>query len=172
MASVPCLSSLGWQRVLPQRSSSSICWWRSSFVHHAAFFSDGHVELVAIYIIVFATLVFTGPGRFSVDNHFKVRQAAHTTRGAFSNETRGRVADLKLATLAQSAWCIQPAAADPAFARRGSQPDMRCGPRPSFPGPLLRHPEPTPDLTGLGTALPPPQPTPEPPVVGSRAAFL
>ncbi len=39
------------------------------FVHHAAFFSDGHVELVAIYIIVFATLVFTGPGRFSVDNH-------------------------------------------------------------------------------------------------------
>ena len=39
------------------------------FVHHAAFFSDGHVELVAIYIIVFATLVFTGPGRFSVDSH-------------------------------------------------------------------------------------------------------
>lgn len=39
------------------------------FVHHAAFFSDGHVELVATYIIVFATLVFTGPGRFSVDNH-------------------------------------------------------------------------------------------------------
>jgi putative oxidoreductase len=39
------------------------------FVHHAAFFSDGHVELVAIYMIVFATLVFTGPGRFSVDNH-------------------------------------------------------------------------------------------------------
>ncbi len=38
------------------------------FVHHAAFFSDGHVELVAIYIIVFATLVFTGPGRFSVDS--------------------------------------------------------------------------------------------------------
>jgi putative oxidoreductase len=39
------------------------------FVHHAAFFSDGHVELVAIYIIVFATLVFTGPGRFSADSH-------------------------------------------------------------------------------------------------------
>ncbi len=39
------------------------------FVHHAAFFSDGHVELVAIYIIVFATLVFTGPGRFSIDSH-------------------------------------------------------------------------------------------------------
>ena len=39
------------------------------FVHHAAFFSDGHVELVAIYIIVFATLLCTGPGRFSVDSY-------------------------------------------------------------------------------------------------------
>jgi putative oxidoreductase len=38
-------------------------------VHHAAFLSDGHVELVAIYMTVFTTLVFTGPGRFSVDSH-------------------------------------------------------------------------------------------------------
>ena len=37
------------------------------FVHHAAYFTDGHVELVVVYIIVFAALLFTGPGRFSVD---------------------------------------------------------------------------------------------------------
>ena len=39
------------------------------FVHHAAYFTDGHVELVAVYIIVFAALLFTGPGRFSVDRY-------------------------------------------------------------------------------------------------------
>ncbi len=37
------------------------------FVHHAAFFSDGHVELVWVYIAVFLSLLFTGPGQFSVD---------------------------------------------------------------------------------------------------------
>jgi putative oxidoreductase len=37
------------------------------FVHHAAYFSDAHVELVALYIIIFATLLCTGPGRFSID---------------------------------------------------------------------------------------------------------
>ena len=36
-------------------------------VHHAAYFSNGHVELVALYIIIFATLLFTGPGRYSID---------------------------------------------------------------------------------------------------------
>lgn len=36
-------------------------------VHHAAFFSSGHVELVLVYIAVFAALVVAGPGRFSVD---------------------------------------------------------------------------------------------------------
>lgn len=36
-------------------------------VHHAAFFSNGHVELVWLYIAVFACLFWTGPGRFSVD---------------------------------------------------------------------------------------------------------
>lgn len=36
-------------------------------VHHAAFFSSGHVELVLVYIAVFASLVVTGPGRFSID---------------------------------------------------------------------------------------------------------
>src|ERR1700758_53391 len=35
-------------------------------VHHAAFFTNGHVELVVVYIAVFASLLFTGPGRFSV----------------------------------------------------------------------------------------------------------
>ena len=37
------------------------------FVHHAAYFSSPHVELVALYIIIFATLLFTGPGRYSID---------------------------------------------------------------------------------------------------------
>jgi putative oxidoreductase len=36
-------------------------------VHHAAYFSNAHVELVALYIIIFATLLVTGPGRFGVD---------------------------------------------------------------------------------------------------------
>jgi putative oxidoreductase len=36
-------------------------------VHHAAFFPSGHVELVLVYIAVFAALVVAGPGRFSVD---------------------------------------------------------------------------------------------------------
>lgn len=38
------------------------------FVHHAAYFSDSHVELVVVYIIIFATFIVTGPGRFSVDS--------------------------------------------------------------------------------------------------------
>jgi putative oxidoreductase len=37
------------------------------FVHHAAFFTDGHVELVMVYMIVFAALILTGPGGLSVD---------------------------------------------------------------------------------------------------------
>jgi putative oxidoreductase len=37
------------------------------FVHHAAFFSQSHVELVALFITVFAAIVFTGPGYLSVD---------------------------------------------------------------------------------------------------------
>ncbi len=37
------------------------------FVHHAAFFKEGHVELVAVYITVFAAILFTGPGRLSID---------------------------------------------------------------------------------------------------------
>lgn len=40
-------------------------------VHHAAFFSNGHVELVWLYIVIFAALIFTGPGRLSVDAHFR-----------------------------------------------------------------------------------------------------
>ena len=41
------------------------------FVHHAAYFSNGHLELVALYIIIFATLLFTGPGRFSIDGRLQ-----------------------------------------------------------------------------------------------------
>ena len=36
-------------------------------VHKAAFFTDGHVELVFLYIAIFAAILFTGAGRFSVD---------------------------------------------------------------------------------------------------------
>ena len=41
------------------------------FVHHAAFFSNGHVELVWVYMAVFAAILFTGPGRFSFDSRFR-----------------------------------------------------------------------------------------------------
>lgn len=44
-------------------------------VHHAAFFTDGHVELVAVYIVVFASILILGPGRFSVDAGMKVPHA-------------------------------------------------------------------------------------------------
>lgn len=36
-------------------------------VHHAAFFTDGHVELVWVYTAAFVALIFTGAGRLSVD---------------------------------------------------------------------------------------------------------
>jgi putative oxidoreductase len=41
------------------------------FVHHAAFFKDGHVELVAVYIILFVGILVSGPGRFSLDARIK-----------------------------------------------------------------------------------------------------
>jgi putative oxidoreductase len=37
------------------------------FVHHATFYKDSHGELVMLYIAVFAAILFTGPGRFSLD---------------------------------------------------------------------------------------------------------
>lgn len=37
------------------------------FVHHAAFLSDGHVELVMVYIVGFASIALTGPGGWSID---------------------------------------------------------------------------------------------------------
>jgi putative oxidoreductase len=45
------------------------------FVHHAAFFTDGHVELVAVYILVFAAILVTGPGALSIDGWMKKRVA-------------------------------------------------------------------------------------------------
>ncbi len=41
------------------------------FVHHAAFFTDGHVELVMVYMLVFAALIVTGPGGISIDARMK-----------------------------------------------------------------------------------------------------
>ena len=40
-------------------------------VHHAAFFTSGHVELVLLYIAAFAAILFAGPGRFSIDARFR-----------------------------------------------------------------------------------------------------
>jgi|SRR5579872_155854 putative oxidoreductase len=40
-------------------------------VHHAAFFSSGHVELVWLYIAAFAAILLAGPGRFSIDARLK-----------------------------------------------------------------------------------------------------
>jgi len=37
------------------------------FVHHGHFFSDGHTELVMVYMLVFAAITVTGAGYFSVD---------------------------------------------------------------------------------------------------------
>ena len=41
------------------------------FVHHATFFTNGRVELDWLYITIFTALLLTGPGRISVDAHFK-----------------------------------------------------------------------------------------------------
>jgi putative oxidoreductase len=41
------------------------------FVHHAAFLSDQHVELVALYIVVYASLAVSGAGRFSLDEKIR-----------------------------------------------------------------------------------------------------
>jgi putative oxidoreductase len=40
------------------------------FVHHAALLSNPHVELVWVYIAVFAAIAFIGPGCFSIDARF------------------------------------------------------------------------------------------------------
>jgi putative oxidoreductase len=44
-----------------------------SFVHHAAYFSNPHVDLVVLLLLIFATLLFTGPGRFSVDARLETK---------------------------------------------------------------------------------------------------
>ena len=38
------------------------------FVHHAAFFRDGHVELVVIYLTGFVAILLAGAGRYSIDH--------------------------------------------------------------------------------------------------------
>lgn len=45
-------------------------------VHHAAFFSKPHVEVVWLYLAIFLTILFTGPGRFSIDAYLTRRQAS------------------------------------------------------------------------------------------------
>jgi putative oxidoreductase len=40
-------------------------------VHHATFFSNPHVELVWVYIAVFAAILCTGPGGISIDARLK-----------------------------------------------------------------------------------------------------
>ena len=40
------------------------------FVHHAALISNGHVELVWVYIGAFLAVLLAGPGRFSIDARF------------------------------------------------------------------------------------------------------
>ena len=47
-------------------------------VHHAAFFSNGHVELVWVYIAVFASLIWTGPGYFSFDAFWSGRRRSQS----------------------------------------------------------------------------------------------
>ena len=42
-------------------------------VHHAQFFTSGHVELVWVYIGAFLALAFTGPGQFSIDARLATR---------------------------------------------------------------------------------------------------
>jgi putative oxidoreductase len=39
-----------------------------TLVHHMAFFSQGHVELVFAYIVGFLSILIAGPGRFSLDH--------------------------------------------------------------------------------------------------------
>jgi putative oxidoreductase len=42
------------------------------FVHHADFFNrQSGAENVLVYSIIFAALIFTGPGRFSIDAHLR-----------------------------------------------------------------------------------------------------
>jgi uncharacterized membrane protein YphA (DoxX/SURF4 family) len=41
----------------------------SLFVKHG--WENPHVEVVALYMIIFAILLFTGPGRFSVDGRLQ-----------------------------------------------------------------------------------------------------
>lgn len=38
-----------------------------TLVHHMAFFTQGHVELVFVYFIGFLSILIAGPGRFSLD---------------------------------------------------------------------------------------------------------
>jgi uncharacterized membrane protein YphA (DoxX/SURF4 family) len=71
MASVPSSSSWG-VATRPAAVLNLISLLTAFFlVHHAAFSKDGHVELVWLYIVVFAALIFPGAGRISIDARFK-----------------------------------------------------------------------------------------------------
>jgi putative oxidoreductase len=48
------------------------------FVHHAAFFSNGHVELVGVYIAVFGAILLLRPGRFSADKVLSEKTASQS----------------------------------------------------------------------------------------------
>jgi putative oxidoreductase len=52
-------------------------------VHHAAFFGKDHgAELVWVYITIYTALIFTGPGRFSIDRLLSARRLQQgTARG-------------------------------------------------------------------------------------------
>jgi putative oxidoreductase len=39
-----------------------------TLVHHMAFFTVGHVELVFVYFVGFVSILIAGPGRFSLDH--------------------------------------------------------------------------------------------------------
>ncbi len=49
-----------------------------TFVHHMAFFTVPHVEIVFAYIVAFLAILIAGPGRFSLD-HLLTRRAQQSS---------------------------------------------------------------------------------------------
>jgi hypothetical protein len=48
---------------------------QASFVSRFIALSQGHVELLALYIVVFAMILFTGPGFLSIDAFLEERRS-------------------------------------------------------------------------------------------------